>query len=138
MGVQANFRIVDPAQYQRRLNEFDFDMMVGGFGQSESPGNEQREYWGSDKATVQGSRNYIGIQEPVIDEIITQLIHATSREDLVTKTRALDRVLLANHYVIPMWHYPKWRIAYWDNIKRPENLSGSSPLITQSWWAANP
>ena len=138
MGVQANFRIVDPAQFQRRLNEFDFDMMVGGFGQSESPGNEQREYWGSDKATVQGSRNYIGIQEPVIDEIITQLIHATSREDLVTKTRALDRVLLANHYVIPMWHYPKWRIAYWDNIKRPENLSGSSPLITQSWWAANP
>lgn len=138
MGVDANFRIVDTAQFQRRVDSFDFDMLLSGFGQSNSPGNEQREFWGSDKAAVNGSRNYIGIQDPVIDDMITGIIHATSREDLVTKTRAMDRVLLWNHYVIPMWHYPKWRIAYWDNITRPENLSGISPLISTTWWATEP
>ena len=135
MGVKANFRVVDTAQFQQRTSTFDFDMLIGGFGQSSSPGNEQREFWGSDKADLQGSRNLIGIKDPVVDELVTKLIHASSREDLVTKTRALDRVLLWNHYVIPMWHYPKWRIAYWDSIKRPEKLSGISPLITQTWWS---
>ncbi len=136
MGMEANFRVVDPAAFQRRLNEFDFDMMIGGFGQSSSPGNEQLEFWGSEKADIQGSRNYIGIKDPVIDEMIKGIIHAESREDLVTKTRAMDRVLLAHHYVIPMWHYPYWRIAYWDHIQRPETLSGISPMITQTWWYA--
>ena len=135
MGVKANFRVVDTAQFQQRTSTFDFDMLIGGFGQSSSPGNEQREFWGSDKADLQGSRNLIGIKDPVVDELVTKIIHASSREDLVTKTRALDRVLLWNHYVIPMWHYPKWRIAYWDSIKRPEKLSGISPLITQTWWS---
>ena len=135
MGAKAKFRVVDSAQYQNRMNEFDFDMTILTIGQSESPGNEQREFWGSDKADIPGSRNYIGIKDPVIDELVTQIIHATSREDLVTKTRALDRILLWNHYVIPMWHYPKWRIAYWDKLQRPENLSGISPLITFSWWS---
>jgi microcin C transport system substrate-binding protein len=137
MGVKAKFRAIDPAQFQNRTNTFDFDMLIGGFGQSESPGNEQREFWGSDKADALGSRNLIGIKDPVIDELVKGIIHATSREDLVVKTRALDRILLWNHYVIPMWHYPKWRIAYWDTIKRPENLSGISPLITQTWWFAD-
>ena len=134
MGVKANFRVVDTAQFQRRTNTFDFDMIIASYGQSSSPGNEQREFWGTDKAEMQGSRNLIGIQDPVIDSIVTKIIHATSREDLIVKTRALDRILLANYYVIPMWHYPKWRIAYWDHIKRPENLSGISPMITQTWW----
>lgn len=136
MGVEAKFRIVDPTQYQNRMNEFDFDMTIGGFGQSESPGNEQREFWGSDKADIRGSRNYIGIKNPAIDDLVTQIIHAKSREDLVTKTRALDRILLWNHYVIPMWSYSKWRIAYWDKITRPQNLSGISPLIPYTWWSA--
>jgi microcin C transport system substrate-binding protein len=135
MGVKATFRIVDPAQYQNRLNDFDFDMTILTIGQSESPGNEQREFWGSDKADIPGSRNYMGVKAPVIDDLVTQIIHATSREDLVTKTRALDRILLWNHYVIPMWHYPKWRIAYWDKLQRPEKLSGISPLITYTWWS---
>ena len=135
LGVQANFRVVDPAQFQRRMNSFDFDMFIGGFGQSSSPGNEQREFWGSDKADIQGSRNYIGIKDPVIDTLITGIIHAESREDLVTKTRALDRILLWNHYVIPMWYYPKWRIAHWDKIARPQSLSDISPLISATWWS---
>ncbi len=136
IGVAANFRVVDTAQFQRRMNSYDFDMTISTYGQSSSPGNEQREFWGSNKADIEGSRNYIGIKDPVIDDIVTQIIHATSREDLVTKTRALDRILLWNHYVIPMWHYPKWRIAYWDHIKRPNTLSGMSPLITETWWSS--
>lgn len=135
MGVEAKFRIVDPTQYQNRMNEFDYDMTILSIGQSESPGNEQREFWGSDKADVMGSRNYIGIKDPVIDDLVTKLIHAESREDLVIKTRALDRILLWRHYCIPMWHYPKWRLAHWDKIKRPEKLSGTSPLISYTWWS---
>lgn len=135
LGVKAKIRtLVDAAQYQNRMNEYDFDMTVGSFGQSDSPGNEQREFWGADKANIPGSRNYIGIKNPAIDEIVTQLIHATSREDLVTKTRALDRVLLWNHYVIPMYHYNKWRVAYWNKLKRPETLSWLDPLVVQTWW----
>ena len=134
IGVEAKFRVVDTAQYQNRINDFDFDMTIGGFGQSNSPGNEQRDFWGSAKADLEGSRNLIGIKDPVVDALINQIIQAESREDLVMKVRALDRVLLAHHYVIPMWHYPKWRIAYSSGVKRPENLSGISPLIAQTWW----
>ncbi len=137
IGAQANLRVVDPAQFQSRVNSYDYDIIIGGMGQSSSPGNEQREYWGSDKADIDGSRNYIGIKEPVIDELVTKIIHATSREDLVTKTRALDRVLLWNHYVIPMWYYPKWRLAYWDKLSRPDTLSGLSPLASQTWWSTD-
>ena len=85
---------------------------------------------------MNGSRNYIGIKDPIIDELINTIIHATSRADLVTKTRVLDRILLWNHYVLPMWHYPKWRLAYWDTLKRPEALSHMSPMITQTWWSS--
>ncbi len=135
IGVKANFRAVDPAQFQSRAETFDYDMIIGGMGQSASPGNEQRDYWGSDKADMNGSRNYIGIKDTVIDKLIEGIIHAESRADLVTKTRVLDRILLWNHYIIPMWHHPKWRIAYWDSISHPKNLSGSSPNIAQTWWA---
>ncbi|MGH1375683.1 MAG: extracellular solute-binding protein [Alphaproteobacteria bacterium] len=136
LGVEANFRVVDTAQFQNRANTFDYDILIGGFGQSNSPGNEQREFWSSAKADVTGSRNYIGIKNPVIDDMIDGIIGATSRDDLVTKVRAMDRVLLWNHYVIPMWHYPKWRIAHWDNIKRPDTLSDISPLISYTWWSS--
>lgn len=135
IGVKANFRVVDPAQYQNRITAFDFDMTVSVFGQSNSPGNEQRDFWGSDKADIQGSRNYIGIKDPVLDELIEELIKTQSREDLVTHVRAMDRILLHGHYVIPMWHFPKWRIAYWGHIERPETMSDISPLISYTWWS---
>lgn len=135
IGVKASFRVVDTAQYQNRMNNFDFDMTISVYGQSNSPGNEQRDFWGSDKADLEGSRNYIGIKDPVIDEFIDMIIQATSREDLVTKTRAMDRILLAEHYVIPMWHFPKWRIARWNHIQHPETLSDISPLIVETWWS---
>ena len=134
IGVEANFRVADTAQYQNRINAFDFDMTIGSFGQSSSPGNEQRDFWGSDKADLQGSRNLIGVKDPAIDALINMIIQADSRNDLVTKTRALDRILLSHHYVIPMWHFPKWRIAHDKTIVYPDTMSGISPLIAQTWW----
>lgn len=134
LGINATLRTVDGAQFQNRLNEFDFDMTIANYGQSSSPGNEQREFWGSDKADIPGSRNLIGIKDPIIDTLVTDLIHAKSREDLVTKTRALDRILLWNHYVVPMWHKASWWIAYNSELKHPEQLSDMDPLIATTWW----
>lgn len=135
LGIKANLRIIDGAQYQNRVTAYDFDMLLGSFGQSSSPGNEQRDFWGSDKADIPGSRNYIGIKDPVIDEMIESIIQAPDREELVARVRAMDRVLLAGHYVIPMWHYPKWRMAYWSKLQRPETLSPISPQVANTWWA---
>ncbi len=134
IGVEANFRIVDSAQYQNRINDFDYDMTILSFGQSSSPGNEQREYWGGARADMAGSRNYIGIKNPAIDKLIEQLIQAKSREDLVAYTRALDRILLWNYYLIPQWHIDHWRLAWWNKIAKPEVLSPITPGITDTWW----
>lgn len=134
IGVETSFRVLDPAQYQNRMNDFDFDMTIGTMPQSSSPGNEQRDYWASSKANIKGSRNYIGIQSPVIDDIIEKIIQAPNREELVAYTRALDRILLAGHYVIPQWHIDYWRIAYWKKLGRPKTLSGLTPAITETWW----
>jgi microcin C transport system substrate-binding protein len=133
LGIQATVRAVDPAQYQNRLDEFDFDLVVASFGQSLSPGNEQREYWSSEAADIPGSRNVIGIKDPVVDHLIDRIIEAPTREDLVTATRALDRVLLWGHYVIPHWHSRTFRVAYWDKFDRPRtNPPYGLPLF--SWW----
>jgi len=134
IGVQANFRVLDPAQYQNRMNDFDFDMTIGSIGQSSSPGNEQRDFWASVKADIPGSRNYIGIKNPVIDDLIEKIIQAPNREELVAFTRALDRILLSGYYVIPQWHIDYWRVAYWEKLSRPENLSGLTPAISDTWW----
>jgi microcin C transport system substrate-binding protein len=133
LGIEASVRAIDPAQYQNRLNEFDFDIVVGTFGQSLSPGNEQREYWGSEAADIPGSRNIIGIKDPAVDHLIDKIIEAPTREDLVTATRALDRVLLWGHYVIPHWHSRTFRVAYWNKFDRPETTPPYGlPLF--SWW----
>lgn len=135
LGVEAKFRVVDSAQFQNRVNDFDYDMVIGGFGQSDSPGNEQRDFWGSAKADAAGSRNYIGVKNPAIDALIEELIKADSREELVAYTRALDRILLWNHFVIPQWYVNYWPIAWWEHIAKPDKLSGLSPAITTTWWA---
>lgn len=136
IGVKANFRVVDPAQYQNRMNSFDYDMTVASFSQSDSPGNEQRDYWGSAKASMEGSRNYIGVSDPVVDELIEMIISAPSREDLVARTRALDRLLQWGFYGIPNWHINYWRLAWWSKLQKPEHLSGITPGITDTWWSA--
>jgi microcin C transport system substrate-binding protein len=133
LGIVATVRTVDPAQYQNRMDSFDFDMTVESFGQSLSPGNEQRDFWGSESADIPGSRNTIGIKSPVIDQLIERIIEAPTREDLVTATRALDRVLLWGHYVIPHWHSRSFRVAYWNKFDRPE-ITPPYGLSLFSWW----
>ncbi|MBK7361067.1 MAG: ABC transporter substrate-binding protein [Micavibrio sp.] len=135
LGIKANFRTVDPAQYQNRMNEFDYDMTVMSIGQSDSPGNEQRDFWSSQKADMPGSRNYMGVKDPVMDEIVEDLIKAKSREDLVAYTHALDRVLQWNFYLIPHWHIDHWRLVWWNKLEKPAKLSDLTPGITDTWWA---
>jgi microcin C transport system substrate-binding protein len=134
LGVKATVRVVDTSQYQRRQDTFDFDVIVASFGQSESPGNEQRDYWGSDAADKDGSRNVIGIKNPAVDKLIDKIILAKDREDLVAATRALDRVLLWNHYVVPQWHIPYDRLAMWDMFRRPSRLPSRDPAFLRVWW----
>jgi microcin C transport system substrate-binding protein len=135
LGIAVNVRTIDPIQYENRLRNWDFDIVTASWGESLSPGNEQREFWGSRAADMPGSRNVLGIKNPVIDKLIEQVIFAKSRADLVASTRALDRVLLWNHYVVPQWNYPKLRTARWDRFGRPAEL----PKYGQSgfpdiWW----
>ena len=133
LGITASIRTVEPAQYLNRISEFDFDIIVVSFGQSRSPGNEQRNVWGSEAANSPGSRNYCGIQNPVIDELIETLISAASRRDLVTATKALDRVLQWNYYVIPGWHINADRVLWWDKFGRPE-IKPAYGVGLFSWW----
>jgi len=133
LGIDASVRLVDPAQYQNRLRSFDFDMIIGSWGESDSPGNEQRNFWGSQAADTEGSRNFAGIKDPVVDELIDLLIAAPTREDLVARTQALDRVLLWGHYVIPNWHIRVQRILYWDKFGRPAVTPKNGTSIDY-WW----
>ena len=133
LGVEVRVRIVDSAQYQNRVNEFDFDVTVSSFVSTLSPGNEQRELWGSASADIPGSRNVIGIKSPVIDALIEEIIAAPGRESLLALTHALDRVLLWNHYVIPNWYSGVFRIAYWDRFSRPP-ITPKYGLGLFTWW----
>ncbi len=133
LGVAAKIRTVDSAQYQNRMRDFDFDMTFAGFGQSESPGNEQRDFWSSSAAGRPGSRNTIGIKSKPIDGLIEKIVAATDRAELVTATRALDRVLRAGHYLIPGWHIRSDRIAYWNKFGRPAKTPGYG-VGFMSWW----
>lgn len=120
LGITGRIRTVDPAQYQNRVRDFDFDIVIASFGQSESPGNEQRDYWSSSAADRPGSRNIIGIKDPAIDAMIDEIIAAPDRKSLVTATKALDRLLQWGHYVVPQWHITSFRLAYWDKFGRPK------------------
>jgi microcin C transport system substrate-binding protein len=134
LGIKGTIRLVDSAQYTRRLNAFDYDIVVGSFAQSDSPGNEQRDYWGSDAAGREGSMNLLGIKDPAIDKLIDRVIFAKDREELVAATRALDRVLLWHDFVVPQWYAPKTRIAYWNRYGQPATLPAQTPGFLQVWW----
>lgn len=134
MGITATIRIVDTAQYQNRMDAFDFDMTIETFGQSLSPGNEQRDFWSSAKAEVKGSRNVIGVRDPIIDTLVDMIIAAPDRDELVARTRALDRVLLWGHYVIPQWHIGYFRLAYWDKFGRPAKNAPYGLGVVDTWW----
>ena len=139
LGIAATVRTVDDAQYENRLRTWDFDIITALWGQSLSPGNEQRGFWGSQAADQPGSRNLVGIKNEAIDALIDRVIFAKSREELVAATHALDRVLLWNYYVVPQWTYGKVRAARWDRFARPEKLPeyGLSAFPTIWWWDAD-
>ncbi|QWG12738.1 extracellular solute-binding protein [Bradyrhizobium sediminis] len=139
IGVTTSIRIVDDAQYQNRLRNFDFDVITDLWGQSLSPGNEQREFWGSQTADQPGSRNTIGVKNPAIDALIEKLIFAKDRPTLVAATRALDRVLLWNFYVVPQFTYGFSRYARWDRFSHFEPLPkyGRSGLPSLWWFDAD-
>jgi len=138
LGIAVSIRSVDDAQYQNRLRQWDFDIIVSGWPQSLSPGNEQRDFWGSAAADRPGSRNLVGIKNPALDTLIDRVIFAKSRAELVAATHALDRVLLWNHYVVPQWTYDKERTARWDRFGRPDKLPeyAASAFPTIWWWDA--
>jgi len=134
LGIQTTVRTVDDSQYTRRTQTFDFDIVVGSWGQSLSPGNEQRDFWGSASAQRNGSRNLIGIKNEAIDQLIDKVIFARDRAGLVAATKALDRALLWSHYVVPMWHIPYQRVAYWNRFGKPTIQPEHSIGFPSVWW----
>jgi microcin C transport system substrate-binding protein len=134
LGIDATLRIVDTSQYVSRYQNFDFDSVTAVLAQSQSPGNEQRDFWSSHAADTPGSRNLSGIKDPVVDALVDRVIFATDREDLLAATHALDRVLLWNYYVVPQWHLPKAWIAYWDKFGFPEKQPSYIGVDLESWW----
>jgi microcin C transport system substrate-binding protein len=139
IGITVSVRTVDDAQYENRLRNWDFDVITASWGESLSPGNEQRGYWGSQAADQTGSLNLIGIKNPAVDAMINAIIFAKSRDDLVAATKALDRVLLWHHYVVPQWTYPYVRSARWDRFSHSDPLPkyGASAFPTVWWWDAD-
>ena len=134
LGIEVSVQIVDSAQYSNRLRDYDFDAIIHNFPQSLSPGNEQRDFWHSESANISGGRNLIGIQNAVIDDLIDKIIHAPNRLDLIAATRALDRVLLWEYYVIPQWHIPYQRIAFWKPLSHPQPLPAFGLGFPEIWW----
>jgi microcin C transport system substrate-binding protein len=138
LGVATTVRVVDPTQYQNRLRTFDFDMIIDQWGESLSPGNEQREFWGSQAADMTGSRNTTGIKNPAIDALIDKIIFAKNRAGLVAATHALDRVLLWNFYMVPQFTYPFVRYARWDRFGHADLPKyGRSGFASLWWWDAD-
>jgi len=133
IGIAVTVRTVDTAQYRRRLDDYDFDLVVGGIRNSESPGNEQREYWGSEAAQRPGGRNMAGVQNSAIDELIELIIAAPDRDALATRCRALDRVLQWEHFQIPQWHMTAHRLVYWDRFGKPD-ITPIRGIGLNSWW----
>ncbi len=134
IGIDASIRIVDPTQYANRLGTFDFDMVNERWVQSLSPGNEQRDFWGSAAAAQDNSRNYAGIADKGIDALIDKVVFAPDRETLIAATKALDRVLLANHFTVPTYTLRTARIARWDRFSHPETLPEYAIGFPTTWW----
>ncbi len=134
IGIKAVFRNLEVNIFKNRLDNFDFDMAIVSYPVSQLPGNEQREYWGSASAEMKGSNNVIGIQNKVVDELLTGLVSAQEKADYVAYVKALDRVLLNENYMIMQWYSPYSRVAYWDKFGQPQTdlKIGFQPFI---WWA---
>ncbi len=135
LGITATVRTIDPSQYENRVRDFDFDVVVNVWGQSSSPGNEQRDFWGSVAAETPGSRNLAGLQNAVVDALVEQVIAAPDRASLIQRVRALDRVLQWQFLVIPHWHVNVDRVAYWNRFGIPETtVSTRVGFVFNAWW----
>ncbi|MEF0939844.1 extracellular solute-binding protein [Rhizobium sp. BR 362] len=137
IGIDARVRTVDSSQYINRVRSFDYDMIWTVWAQTLNPGNEQIDMWGSASANRQGSRNYAGIADPGIDALITKVILAKDVAEKEATARALDRVLLAHHYVVPLFYATSFHIAYWDKFEHPANLPEYSMGFPETWWSKN-
>ena len=135
LGIDARIRRVDPAQYQQRLKDFDFDITTQRYGMRLTPGVELRSYFGSESASVPGSLNLAGINDPAVDALIEKIVAAKSREEMYTAARALDRVLRASYYWVPHWYKASYTIAYWDKFARPETKPKYDRGILDTWWS---
>jgi microcin C transport system substrate-binding protein len=135
IGIDASVRTVDPSQYINRIRSFDYDMIWVVWAQTLNPGNEQADFWGSASAGRQGSRNYAGIADPGIDALIQKVIFAKDVPEKEATVRALDRVLLSHHYVLPTFYGTTTRIAYWDKFDHPSALPYYSIGFPDLWWS---
>jgi microcin C transport system substrate-binding protein len=133
LGMKVNVRLVDTAQYINRMRSFEFDALIASIGQSNNPGNEQRNYWTSVAAETQGSRNFSGINNEVIDTLVEKLIQSPDRETLTAYVKAIDRLLLFGFYVVPNWHLAADRILYWDKFGRP-GIPLKNGVNYMRWW----
>jgi microcin C transport system substrate-binding protein len=138
LGIAVSVRTVDEAQYEARLRAWDFDIIIYAWAESLLPGNEQRDFWGSQAADQPGSENVIGIKNPAVDAMIEKIVAAKTPEELTAAAHALDRILLWNHYVVPQWGYNKLRTARWDRFSRKDPLPkfGMAAFPTLWWWDA--
>jgi microcin C transport system substrate-binding protein len=136
LGIQLDIRTSDFALYQKRMNEYDFDMTTTRFPDSQNPGNELWDRFGSQAAKEKGSDNIIGIQSPVVDALVEQITKAQNREELRAACRALDRVLWNSYFVIPQWYNPTHRVAFRNEMRYPEPplYYQAEPWIMQNWW----
>lgn len=134
LGIATRIQVVDSSQYQVRADDFDYDVITDVLSQSQSPGNEQRDFWSSAAADRPGSRNSPGIKDPAVDKLVDRIIFAKDREELVAATRALDRVLLWGYYIVPHWHLKEIWLAYWDKFGIPETQPAYVGVDTFSWW----
>jgi len=133
LGIAVKVRLIDPAQYQHRMDAFDYDMTVGLFGESDSPGNEQRNFWTCRAAKTDGSQNLMGICSPVVDALVNRVINAPNRPALLAATHALDRVLLWGWYIVPQWHLDKFWLAYWNIFGHPK-MPIRNGFDINDWW----
>ena len=133
LGIDIRVRTVDPAQYQRLTDAYDFDMTTDLFGQSEHPGNEQTEYWTCGAAKQEGSRNSAGVCDPVVDALVERVVNARDYDALLAATRALDRVLLWGQYTVPHYHLRSFRVAYWDRFARVDRPVRAG-FVFEAWW----
>lgn len=137
LGIDASMRMVDPAQYQRRLKSFDFDITTERYTMRNTPGVELRSYFGTDAAKMEGSLNLAGISDPAVDALVEKVLAAKSRDELNTAASALDRVLRAGHYWVPHWYKASNNIAFWDKFDQPATKPRFDRGVLDTWWYDN-